>query len=162
MVGGRTTRNGLRTGCPLYPIDARSPTNRSYVRLDRRIQRFRNKLELSGTDSTLTALNNATSIFTGPLSALSDSERRCRGLFQPDNQDAGGADIGSAGGDCRRQPRNQAGSPAASPAHAERRDRRAAAGGCRRRARHYPRRSATHPGPAAASQRRQLATATVA
>src|ERR1700733_13000364 len=33
LIGGRTTRNGLRAGWPLYPIDARSPTDRSYVRI---------------------------------------------------------------------------------------------------------------------------------
>ena len=33
VIGGRTTRNGSRTGCPFYPIDARSPTDRSCVAL---------------------------------------------------------------------------------------------------------------------------------
>jgi hypothetical protein len=37
VIGGRTTRNGLRTGWPLYPIEARSPIYRSYVRMKWRL-----------------------------------------------------------------------------------------------------------------------------
>src|ERR1700746_2694330 len=117
-----------------------------------------NLLELSGTDSTLTALKNATSIFRQPFLTTNGE---LRGLFQPDNQDAGGPDLGPAGGLGCRQSGDQARSSAVGAADAERRDRRAALGGCRRRACHHSRRGAADFGPAAPGQRRQLATTAV-
>ena len=130
---------GISSSSPMIACDA--PPTRRHAK----------KSELSGTDSTLTALNFPTSIFS--------NDRRCRGLVQPDDQDPGGPDFGPAGGDRRRQPGDHARPSVDGTAHSERWHCRPTTGGRRRRTSDNPHRDATARRPVAQRQRRGLAAA---
>ena len=114
-------------------------------------------LELSGTDSTLTALCNRTSISRAPHAALAYMKGRCRGLVQPDDQNPGGPDFGAASGYRRRQPADHPRPSVDGTADSERRHCRTAPGGRRRRTRDCPRRDAASTRPAPLGDRLQLA-----